>query len=990
MANIAELNVRIGAKIEALQSGLKKAEREIGRSGRKLNRLGSDLTAAFSLPLAGAGLASLKFATDFETSFTKIETLVGVSGDTLANFKTEIGNLSGPLATSKTALSDALFTITSAGQRGAEALVTLEQASKASAIGLGETKEIARAATAAVTAYGAENLSSAEAIDKFTAIVREGNLEAAELAPQLGKILPIAAQLGVSFGEVGANIATFTRLGVNPGEAVTGLKSLLSSIIKPSEQAKKELQKLGISSQELRESISERGLAGTLQDLIKAYDGNVEGLSRLFPNVEGLTNALGTAGAQGENYIEIVNSISKSNGIVNEGFEKVSETANFKLQKAFVNLKNVGSQFGSVLIPVLTDLLGSVTPLLNTFSKLDESTKKIIVSTGLFAAAVGPILKVVGTAKTTYASLLGVAGQLTGGLKKAAAAFIAFDRATKLTTIGLVATGLIAATVALNNFSSSSDVAAKATERLKTAQAGIGQEVAKERAELDKLIGTVKNSTISIEERNEALGTLRATYPGYFRDINIEKGELSQLDTIQKQLNESILKGVAARKKGEVLNEIGGQIIDAELRLRQIEKEGFKALSFREQLDGGFGNLLGDDREAVVNEVIKSIEGNIKDLKAEANETAKSFDNLFSLNQKLRGGSRRGDSNRLPGAATPPPLQLNPVATATPETNTEATTTQTIEVKTVVTGGDETETILASLQQKLVLIGKQNKLFGDSFDGNGARIEAFKTAINDLLQRGLEPSSPILAELQERFLGLNEPLDPLVSQVTNAAGQMSAFGEAMILARDNTVAFQPVLTLLSEQLEAQNALVTDHAAAWSSTQEVIRELTEEGGKAGTVLGASLGAVFAEVDKGTASFKDLGRAALKASLDAIRGIVVEGVARAALSALKDTPYPINIVLAGVAGAAAGALFNGLTSSLTGLRDGGVVYGPTPVLVGEYAGAKSNPEVIAPLNKLKSIIGDSGGGAVQVYGRLSGEDILISSRRAAARQTRATGV
>jgi hypothetical protein len=55
-----------------------------------------------------------------------------------------------------------------------------------------------------------------------------------------------------------------------------------------------------------------------------------------------------------------------------------------------------------------------------------------------------------------------------------------------------------------------------------------------------------------------------------------------------------------------------------------------------------------------------------------------------------------------------------------------------------------------------------------------------------------------------------------------------------------------------------------------------------------------------------------------------------------------------------------------------------------LVGEYPGAKSNPEVIAPLNKLQGMIGASGGGGgnVNVTGsvRVEGQDLLIAIERA----------
>jgi len=60
------------------------------------------------------------------------------------------------------------------------------------------------------------------------------------------------------------------------------------------------------------------------------------------------------------------------------------------------------------------------------------------------------------------------------------------------------------------------------------------------------------------------------------------------------------------------------------------------------------------------------------------------------------------------------------------------------------------------------------------------------------------------------------------------------------------------------------------------------------------------------------------------------------------------------------------------------DGGVIYGPTLGLMGEYAGAKSNPEVVAPLNKLKEIIGGSAAAPVVIGGevRLRGRDIIIA--------------
>ena len=79
----------------------------------------------------------------------------------------------------------------------------------------------------------------------------------------------------------------------------------------------------------------------------------------------------------------------------------------------------------------------------------------------------------------------------------------------------------------------------------------------------------------------------------------------------------------------------------------------------------------------------------------------------------------------------------------------------------------------------------------------------------------------------------------------------------------------------------------------------------------------------------------------------------------------------------------------TRGMSQFADGGIVSGPTAALVGEYAGARTNPEVIAPLDKLQAIIQGAGGGNVTVTGRLSGSDILLSSERSDIYRNRVRG-
>ena len=68
-------------------------------------------------------------------------------------------------------------------------------------------------------------------------------------------------------------------------------------------------------------------------------------------------------------------------------------------------------------------------------------------------------------------------------------------------------------------------------------------------------------------------------------------------------------------------------------------------------------------------------------------------------------------------------------------------------------------------------------------------------------------------------------------------------------------------------------------------------------------------------------------------------------------------------------------------------GGIAFGPTIGMFGEYAGASSNPEVVAPLDKLRDLIGDTGGDGKVVF-RISGRDLegVLEKRRRVRERTR----
>lgn len=901
MPTLAEINVRIGAKIEQFERGLRNAERALTRSGRKFERLGQSLTTSVSLPLAAAGVAALTFAGNFEESFTKIETLVGITGKSLEDFSKGITNLSGPLGKSQTELSDALFTITSAGQRGEAALETLEQASKASSIGLGETADVARAATAIVQAYGEANISSAQAVDQLTAIVREGNLEASELAPVLGRVLPVAAQLGISFNEVGANIATFTRLGVSASESVSGLKALLSNILKPSADAQKELARLGISADDLRKSIKEKGLAATLQGLLKLYDGNTEALARLFPSVEGLTNALGTAGAQGEEYARIVGSIENANGIVDKGFEKVSQTANFKLKQALVSLQSVSAEFGATLIPIVTDLLNAVVPLVQGFGNLDDSTKKVIVSTGAAVAAVGPLIKVYGTLQTSYAALLGVSGKLVGSFRNAATAFSALDKVTKATAIGAVVAVVATAVVAFNDYSNQLTRAEKVQQSLNAINQEAEQSLASQRAAIAKLTIALKAENATEEEQEAIKRKIIALNPQYLSGFINEKSSLEEVTQALDGYLENLRKSAQLKAANAQLEELFRQLADVKKLAEDAEPTGIQKI-FNTFAAGG--------------NTIVAASLNAQTSVANLGETYGSLNDQIDATLELIG--------RLSGESNVP-------VTANVSTSTAP-----------VDFGNVSTTIEAA----------------DPFEG---------------LRGGISQTIPQLNLLNEETQRNIE----LLQEQAAATDATRTANEIMAATYDNSAT--PALDAYNQQLiEAQEQL--------AKQQEQYAPFIE-------VVDAFGNTLVDSAKKGKLSVEDLTVSVLSSAVKQIGALIRVGVAGAVSSALVSTPPPANLIIAGLAGAVAQAAFTAAFAkggAIPALAEGGLAFGPTLAVVGDNPNAKADPEVVAPLSKLKSIIGDvSGGTHVTGTFRVQGTDLLLVLEQAQQSRRRRQG-
>lgn len=404
-----------GATAATERLSLARVAGQISATGSALASTGRTLTAGFSLPLAAAAAGLTKFAMDFDTSMTKVETLSGVAAGQAQKFREEIMRISPELGRGPRELADAMLVITSTGLRGAEAMEVLRESARASSLGLGETKDIARAVVAAMNAYGKENLSAAEATRQLFVAVREGGAEASEFAGTLGRVIGIAKSVGVSFAEATGFIATFTRLGVDASEATTALRGVLSTLLGETQEGVEALDRLGLTLEELRAIVREKGLHEAIIMLTQSFKGNEDALAAVFGNVRALAGVMGVAKEQADAYRAVVKQVATDTGGMEEAHRRAQESVGKQWEDFKAKVEATAIALGEKLIPRMREALDDAKPLVDAlgkagdaYGKLPDSIQKASLSLVALGVAAGPVLWIVGNLTRVFGGLLNV------------------------------------------------------------------------------------------------------------------------------------------------------------------------------------------------------------------------------------------------------------------------------------------------------------------------------------------------------------------------------------------------------------------------------------------------------------------------------------------------------------------------------------------------------------------------------------------------------
>lgn len=407
MSILAKATVVLEGDASQLYSVFSAAEQQLTQVGRRMQEAGRNLSFSVTVPIVGLGVAAVRTAASFDESMRKITALTGVPAQQVNAWRGEVESLATQYGKTAQDAADALYFITSAGVESGKAMDTLRAALEGSAVGLGETKVIADAATSAMNAYSKQGLTAARATEILAAGVKFGKFEAANLAPVLGQLVGISSALHISFEDVVGTLAVFSRTGTDAAEGATQLSSMMNVLLGSSAEGTKALKEQGITLEALRKvAAGPNGLIDVMRILDKAFGGQVDKMRMVIPNIRAFRGVMNALAQDTRSVNEIMDGTRNSVGFLDNAFKDVQGPA-FRMQQAWSQLKDQLLQLGNVLIPIVIPAFQQVTSWIvslgEKFQKLSPGWQSFIVKSLALVAALGPSIVILGT----FSRLLG-------------------------------------------------------------------------------------------------------------------------------------------------------------------------------------------------------------------------------------------------------------------------------------------------------------------------------------------------------------------------------------------------------------------------------------------------------------------------------------------------------------------------------------------------------------------------------------------------------
>ncbi len=328
--------------------------------GQDMNRVGGQINKVFAGLGVAAGAGAAKAISEFrafEDGMLEVFTLMpGISKEAMDIMERDVLATSKAIGVLPQEVIPSLYNSLSAGVPPDNVFAFIQTANKLAVGGATELGVAVDGLTSVVNAFGPEAVSFEKASDLIFTAVKGGKTTVDELSGSLFQVAPVAAALGVEFGDVTAALATLTAAGTPTSVAATQLRAVFAELSKPTTVVSKKFKEL--TGKDFAAFIAEGGNVADALNLI-SDDAKASGvaLSAYFGSVEAAGAAQVLTGKGAEKFAQEIKAAGDAVGATDAAFQTGASGIGLVLDKIRAGINVFVIEIGQKLAPVLLDFI---------------------------------------------------------------------------------------------------------------------------------------------------------------------------------------------------------------------------------------------------------------------------------------------------------------------------------------------------------------------------------------------------------------------------------------------------------------------------------------------------------------------------------------------------------------------------------------------------------------------------------------------------------
>lgn len=382
--------------IEILIQARDQASQILKANSKQLIEVGAALSIASAAIVAGLGL-SAQAAVRYEESMTNTAAVLQLTREQQAALSDEILRFGKDTRAGPQEVAQAYYDIVGGIADASTHMAVLEAATRTAEAGNAQLGSTTSALVGIMNSYNFTADQAALASNVLTQTVAKGVGTMDQFAAAFPTVTGRAAALGISFDQLGAQMAFLTTKGFSASQSGTMLAGMMQSLINPSATMKKLFAELGITSGEA--AIKNFGLVGTFDSLKDAAARSNVSLAAAIGQSEAYNGVVALTTQQAA---DALNNFSV-------GLDNATESArNIQMQSAAAQLdllkssvEGIRIQVGEALIPIINNIVQAIRPFLDQlFSWMQANPQLMTTIVALLGvvASIGPIMTAAGMA----------------------------------------------------------------------------------------------------------------------------------------------------------------------------------------------------------------------------------------------------------------------------------------------------------------------------------------------------------------------------------------------------------------------------------------------------------------------------------------------------------------------------------------------------------------------------------------------------------------